>query len=193
MHKQINFTTKIVSFSILSILFLTNVESATAQGTLTDYDKFTDESSMITEPVTVDKRGISKSYNSIKMSVGFRYKGKTPYVPKYFIIIFAAVAPNSCHFDANKRLIVLAGEERINLGEMKKRDRTIEEDALVGYLCHEVYTAWVDYKSFEKMVNSNTVEMRAGESEFKLKDKHLLSFREFFKLVASYEPALEKK
>ena len=165
---------------ILTILFIA-ATSAVAQHLKIDYDRFKDETSVMTE-ITGAEDIMGRPLDNLPAPVGFQFmighQGKAPIKPKVVVILYTH--PQMSMWRSNSELNLICDGERLNLGSMKVQSTGL---GLTNYM---LLSLVVPYETYKKIALSKVVEVRIGNAkEFTLSDKSLKKIRE---LIQYAEP-----
>ena len=137
----------------------------------TKYDEFKDATIVKLELI------ISKEHdNKLMFYSFFYYKGKNLSTPTEILFGFHSFS-EEWQYLRNSRLILMADEKRINLGELK-RDGTVGE----GYVIEHLSTM-MPIEQFLGIINSKSVKGQLFTTEFKFTDDQLEAMREYASLM----------
>lgn len=139
----------------------------------TRYDKFKDQTTVLFYPMAVS--GTARyllSSEMLGLFAAFTYSGKTqPASVSEVIIAFTSTSPDWVYLK-DRELIALVDGERLPLGEAA-RDSSVKYGGV-----EEMLAVTVSYDHLLKLTNARVVEMKLGDREIKLKEKHLEALRD---------------
>lgn len=142
-----------------------------------NYDKFKDDTGVTVWFGAGDPRG-----GLIWGAIGF--KGETPDgAIDYFFLFDSANSDWRYLKDEDRKLYAIIDGQRLQLGigerESKVSTTLLTRDVYV----RERLVFQLDDKTFGKLANGKSVELKVGRVEFKLKDEHQEAFRDLMSLA----------
>ena len=171
------------------------------RGFKVEYDRFEDNTIVSSEEVNLI--GYNEAFG--KMMSGSLASGKSVDPPSLYMNTFFVFDSDKLNKDVdtfylafkssnqewqylrNRDLYAIADNERLVLGTAKFSDNKIKLDRISGVSVQELITFVVTRDQLRKLAEAKSTEIRVGEREQKLKDKHKQMFRNLLALGAVSE------
>jgi hypothetical protein len=188
----------LVRASLLAVALSAASTVSVAQSFNKSYDKFKDETVVLTEPMKVDK-GCTRT--RCDLIVAYTYKGQSPAPPEMIAFQFTFDSTTG-DYQESRDLIVLADGARINLGETQ-RNAEVKQMTIKLYesvpgstitFLRETLTAQVPYEALMRIAGAKQVEMKIGEMVLPpLSEENLKRIREIAaSIIPPPKPELPK-
>ena len=141
----------------------------------TKYDRFDNKTSIILKYTRVQ----GETRDSLDMALLTAYEGEKLTAPiKDVALSIASTSSDWRYLRGSRTLRVIADGERINLGEMERRNSTVGR----GYVM-EFMGVFISSDTLRKIANSKKVEMQLGSIEFELSKEMLGYMKDFAALL----------
>jgi hypothetical protein len=144
-----------------------------------DYDKFKDSTHVSVGPFNIGSDSEYVFSNArLGMQADFFFSGQVlnDFVQDIYLVFHSG--GRKLRFSDHRDLFAIVDGQRMELGQGER-----SSDVLRGGSVSETLIFKVPTDTFNKIANAKAVEMKVGPTELKLKDEHLIAFRDLLSLM----------
>lgn len=124
---------------------------------------------------------------NLLLTVFFKTPGNRPVVPAAVTLNFESLSAGDFRYKDDRKLLVKADGESFDFGDLKIVRSVLDRSSrgMRGAYYEETLEATVKLEDYSRIVNAKRVEMRLGETKFRLSDKKLEGLRSYIQRLKS--------